>query len=323
MKVAVIGVWHVHAKEYAETIKKNPNAELACVWDKDPETGRKFAEMVGVPFVENIDTIWNDSSIDSISVTTSTVDHPEILIAAAKAGKNIFTEKVLTLTNDDAKTVADAIRESGKVFTISYPHKRTPFMQAAKKINDSGALGIVTYARMRNVHNGSSADWLPPHFYDPNQTGGGAMIDLGAHPMYLLNWLLGEPKSIVSMFTEVTGHGVEDNAVSVIEFSGGAIGVSETGFVSAGNPLYLEISGTEGSLVIREGKVFYSSKKETDGEMVEVTDLPDELPLPVDQWIASVTEGAPVRYNLDEAVSLTNFMVGAYKAYETGTKYNF
>ena len=120
---------------------------------------------------------------------------------------------------------------------------------------ESGKLGQITYARVHNYHNGSvapqadgSLGWLPPHFYDEVQTGGGAMMDLGAHPMYTLHWFLGEPKSVVSQFTQVTHRGVEDNAVSVLEFEGGAIGVSETGFVTSGNGYFLELSGTQGSL---------------------------------------------------------------------------
>lgn len=50
------------------------------------------------------------------------------------------------------------------------------------------------------------------------------------------------------MFTQVMGKGVEDNAVSVIEFANGAIGVSETGFVSQDNLYTLEISGTRALL---------------------------------------------------------------------------
>ena len=63
---------------------------------------------------------------------------------------------------------------------------------------ESGKLGQITYARVHNYHNGSvapqadgSLGWLPPHFYDEVQTGGGAMMDLGAHPMYTLHWFLG------------------------------------------------------------------------------------------------------------------------------------
>ena len=323
MKVAIIGTWHVHAKEYAESIRKNPKSELACCWDSNGERGQKFADELGIPFVADIESIWNDTGIDSISVTTATAEHPEILLAAAKAGKNIFTEKVLTLSLEDAEKVADAVKSSGKVFTISFPHKTTPFMQFTKQLVDSDRLGTITYIRMRNAHNGTSANWLPPHFYDESETGGGAMIDLGAHPMYLLNWLLGSPKSVVSMFTEVAKKGVEDNAVSVIEFDGGAIGVSETGFMSPLNPNYLEISGTKGGLVIRNEKVSYCITSEKEGAWQEPDSMPEALPLPINQWIDSVTDGAPVRYDINEAVELTKFMVGAYSSYRAGNKYCF
>ncbi len=87
------------------------------------------------------------------------------------------------------------------------------------------------------------------------------MIDLGAHPMYTLNWFMGEPKSVVSMFTQVTNRGVEDNAVSVIEFANGAIGVSETGFVTTGMPYVLEMSGTQGSLMVHNDILEYCCER--------------------------------------------------------------
>lgn len=323
MRVAIIGAWHVHAGEYAESIKKNPKSELVCCWDSNQGRGENFAKSMDIPFISDINEIWNDPSIDSIVITTATAEHPEILLNAAKSGKNIFTEKVLTLTDDDAQKAAKAIEDSGKVFTISFPHKRTSFMLAAKEIIDSGILGKLTYVRVRNAHNGSSADWLPSHFYDQNETGGGAMIDLGAHPMYLLNWLLGEPKSVVSIYTDVTNRGVEDNAVSLIEFEGGSIGVSETGFLSSHNPNYLEVSGLTGTLLIRDNVVSYNSLTSTDDKWVIVSNLPEELPLPIDQWVDSVVDGAAVRYGLDEAVALTKLMTGAYTSYKTGEKYIF
>ena len=171
--------------------------------------------------------------------------------------------------------------------------------------------------------SGSSAGWLPPHFYDPAQTGGGAMIDLGAHPMYTLHWFLGEPKSIVSQFTQVTGRGVEDNAVSVIEFANGAIGVSETGFVTTGNGYILEMSGTQGSLLVHNNKLEYSCP-ETDGKVVELEDLPAPSPMPVDAWLSACCGvGGTIESGMDEAVALTKLMVGAYEAWRTEQKYVF
>lgn len=321
MKTAILGTWHVHTEEYTRAILANPQAEAAVIWDSDIARGKAFAEKLGVPFTDDLDGILNDASIDSVVVCSATCDHPELLTKAANAGKNIFTEKVLTIGVEDAEKVAAAVKAAGKVFTISYPHRTFPTLRAAKALLDSGKLGTVTYARVRNVHNGSSADWLPPHFYDKAQCGGGAMMDLGAHPMYTLYWLLGEPKTITSTFTEVTHRGVEDNAVSVIEFANGAIGVSETGFVSECNPYTLEISGTDGAMMIH-GESAQWGGKATGGKWVDL-ELPEKMQLPVDQWVDAVTNGTPSPFTIDEAVMLTRLMDGAYKSFESGTKFTF
>lgn len=325
MRVAVVGVWHVHTHEYAKAIQENPKAELVCCWDEDAEKGQAFAAEMGIHFVPTLSEILEDETIDSIQVTTSTNLHHEVLIAAAKANKNIFTEKVLTFTNEEAEEVRAAVRASGGKFTISFPHKTFPALQAAKKLVDDGKIGKITYGRVRNVHGGSIANWLPDTFYNEAQTGGGAMMDLGAHPMYTLNWFLGEPKSMVSLFTKVTNRSVEDNAVSVIEFPDGAIAVSETGFVSDGNPYTLEMSGTEGAILVHQGTLEYCSASDTNRDWVKMETLPEALPLPIYTWMDAVENGTepPEEYNIDQAVALTNFMVGAYHAYKTGKKYEF
>lgn len=322
MKIAVIGAWHVHTMEYATAIQKNENAELACLWDDDQERGRQTAEKLGIPFEPDLNAIWADGSIDGVQITTATYQHHDVLIAAAKAKKHIFTEKVLAFTNEEAEEIAKAVKESGVKFTISYPHKTWPTLKAAKELVDSGKLGKITYARVRDAHNGSTANWLPPHFYDAAQTGGGAMIDLGAHPMYTLRWFMGEPKSVVSQFTQVTGRGVEDNAVSVLEFENGAIGVSETGFVTVGMPYVLEMSGTEGSLMVHNDSLEYACA-ETDQKLVIKKDLPAPSTMPIDAWIDAVVHGGEAPNGIEDAVALTRFMVGAYEAQKTGKKYIF
>ncbi len=322
MKIAIVGAWHVHTMEYGEAVLQNPGAELVCLWDDEEARGKATAEKLGIPFEPDLNKIWANPEIDGVQITTATCQHREVLLAAAAAGKHIFTEKVLAFTIEDAEEIAAAVKSSGVKFTMSYPHKTFPTLKAAKELVDSGKLGQITYARVRDAHNGSTAGWLPPHFYDAAQTGGGAMIDLGAHPMYTLNWFMGEPKSIVSMFTEVTHKGVEDNAVSVIEFANGAIGVSETGFVTNGMPYVLEMSGTKGSLMVHNDILEYSCE-ETGNRLVQKTDLPQPGTMPIDGWIAAVNEGGDAPNGIDDAVALTKFMVGAYEAYRTGRQYRF
>lgn len=319
MNIAMISSWHVHAEEYANTFAAMPECEITAVWDENESAGRAFAQKLGCPFVADYGAILQDPSIDGIVMTAPTCLHRDMLLQAAQAGKHIFTEKVLAIEAKDAYAIAAAVKEHHVKFVISFPHRCRGDLNYACSMANSGKLGRITYARVRNAHNGSIADWLPPYFYDESLCGGGAMIDLGAHPMYLLPWILGQPQSVVSTFTKVTGHEVEDNAVSVITFGNGAIGVSETGFVSQDDPFTLELCGTLGSLCIRGSQVSYSCS-ETKNQWVTVDTLPEALPSPQQQWVDAVTRDIPVVCGIDDAVALTVLMEGAYKAYRSGSR---
>ena len=163
-----------------------PNDVLAAAFQKDCPVYR----------FGSLDELL-ESEAEGVIVCSATNEHPDTIIRAAKAGKKIFTEKVLALTSKECEEIEDALRENETLFTISYPQKFFRDNRAVIEVAQSGELGKINFIRFRNCHNGSSADWLPPHFYDREQCGGGAMIDLGAHGMYLIHQLLGLPISAV------------------------------------------------------------------------------------------------------------------------------
>ena len=321
MKIGLVSRWHVHANEYAHYVKNYPDAEIVAVWDESAERGKKWAEELGCRYFGDYNMMLKKGGIDAVVITSPTSMHPNLIIRAAKAGKHIFTEKALSIRMTDARRIEAAVKENGVKFVISFPHLANPALIYAKDCVENGRLGMITYARVRNVHNGSSRGWLPDYFYDEALCGGGAMIDLGAHPMYTLEWLLGKPLFVQSLFTDVTKRGVEDNAVSLIEFENGATGVSETGFVSECNPYTVEISGTEGYLVIRNDKVEIADKH-TNGQLTCVAELPERGKNPVDKWLDWCTNktDAPNGLLIDDAVALTALTHASYKAAKNGDK---
>ena len=324
VNVAMISGWHVHAKGYAREINNNENARVCAVWDEDEARGKEWAQELGCPFIANIDDVMQSPDIDAVAIDAPTNMHAQLLLKAAKAGKHIFTEKVLTLKNEDAQAVAKAVKENNIHFTISFPHKGRDDLNYVKHLVDEGKLGRITYARLRNCHSGSINDWLPPHFYDAEQCGGGAMMDLGAHPMYILNWFLGKPLRIQSVFTNITDRPVEDNAVSIIEFENGAIGVSETGFVSRCDRYQFDISGTDGAARATDGTVEYSSQAVTDGKWITAEVPHYYLPSPVDYWIGSIVndvyDGDDSYLGINAAVELTKMMTAAYTSSTGGVR---
>lgn len=318
MNIAVISYWHVHAEGYTKEILEKTDSRVVAVWDEDAARGLKYAKQFGAEFYENYDELLQNREIDGVVITAATSAHTRLILKAIEAGKKVFSEKVLALTTAECLEIKEALDRKGMDLTMSLVKKCDPVFLFAKEMVQSGKLGRITYARMRNVHDGSIADWLPAHFYDQEQCGGGAMIDLGAHPMYLLHWLLGDPKSVQSLFTDITGHVVEDNAVSMIEFEHGAIGVSETGFVSRYTPATLEISGTKGTLMIRDG-ISYATE-ETGGRWVTPDQLPKALPSPLLQWVAGQGTAEHSGFGINEAIMLTRMMEAAYCSYRNGKK---
>ena len=321
--IGIISRWHVHAGGYVQQFKNIDGVKVVSVWDEDAAKGKEFADKFDIPFEADLDKLLANNEVHAVCINAPTSDHGRVILKAINAGKHVFTEKVLALTLDECLKIKEALADKKVKFCISYPHRGFSHNLFAKQLVDENLLGTITYLRIRNAHDGASRGWLPPHFYDKKACGGGAMIDLGAHPMYLIGWLLGKPSEISSAFTHVTGKEVEDNAVSVMKYKSGAIAVYETGFVSGNSPYVLEMYGTEGSLIIN-GKdiklISAKSKNEgsTFGGWITPSVLPKPLPDPIDQFVDGVLHGKEIVYGIDDAVLLTEIMEAAYKSHESG-----
>ena len=325
LRVAMLSRWHVHANQYAGETRANPDADVVAVWDEDGQRGAAWAEELGVPLEADLDVLLASDDIDAVCVVTPTNLHGDVMVRAATAGKHIFTEKVLATTVADCEAIADAVNANGVKFCISFPRRTIPQILYAKQALDEGLFGRVTALRVRIAHDGAVRDWLPAHFYDPAACGGGAMMDLGAHGMYLSRWLLGPPKRIVSVFNTVTGRAVDDNTVSVIEFENGAIAVNETSFTGFGGCYSLEIDGTEGGYrMLSPGEGVQIRSKHLGGSGWRQPErLPEARAKPIDQWIAGCVHDTPIEFGLQDAIQLTELMEAAYMADGENRSVNF
>ena len=111
IRVAVLSFWHVHGKDYARDAGDHPETELVAIWDEVPERGRAEAAQRGVRFYDDLDELLAQPDIDGVIVTTPTRIHKAVMVAAARAGKHIFTEKVIAATLRDAEDILAGRRE--------------------------------------------------------------------------------------------------------------------------------------------------------------------------------------------------------------------
>jgi len=315
VNVLMLSGWHVHAEGYAKFLNEQKDAKVVCIWDEDNARGSAWAKKAGVDFEGDMAKALARKDVDAVVVCTATSEHTKVLVAAAEAKKHIFTEKALALTVPECKTIAAAVATSGIKFSISHPQLRDSLVQYSKNAIDQGLLGQVSYLHIRNGHDGSIAGWLPSYWYDVEKAGGGAMMDLGCHPMYMAAHLLGKPKRIASVFT--TTHcppPADDNAVCVVEFENSAIAVLETSFVRRYLRRAFEIVGSEGAIVqLEDGSIKVRSNKIQDGWFIpDENKLPSPLPLPLRIWLDGIIEGKPIPFDTAKGIVLTELLESAY-----------
>lgn len=323
LRVAMLSKWHVHAAGYAREFLATGKAEITAVWDEKPERGAEWAKELGCNFEESLDSLLAREDVDAVCCCTPTTMHTDVLIRAAKAGKHIFTEKTLACTVAECKEIEKAIEENGVTFVISFPDKVWPIVKFAKEHIENGDFGKVTNVRIRNAHNGVSGKWLPEYWFIKDDCAGGAMMDLGCHAMYLLNHLLGKPKKITGIANSVFGTPVDENAISIIEFESGAIGVSETSFLAFSSPFTIEIHGTEGILLWQGGEIKYKTTEtaKLNKGFISPDKLPEEGQKPIVRFVDACINGtgSPEGLGTKDAIELAVLLENSYISYETGT----
>lgn len=326
LNVAILSFWHVHAKGYTNEIKSRNDCKVVAIWDELEERGQRYADEYQVPFYASLQPIWENPEIDAVVVNAPSNMHPELMIAAAKAGKHIFTEKVLAIHTEGADQILEAVQQNQVKLTVSLPRLGESYVRYAKKVVEQGLLGQVTLVRTRLAHDGalpraqSSDGWLPPHFYNRDQCGGGALIDLGCHPMYLAHHFLGLPQTVSAQFGYVTGREVEDNAVVTLSYPDGAIAVVEAGFASKHSPFTVEIYGTEGCLLIGQDIQIRSDKLQAHEHAgwMKPSGLPGHLPSPIMQWADYVLYDRQPEITLEQGRALTQLMEASYQSAASG-----
>jgi 1,5-anhydro-D-fructose reductase (1,5-anhydro-D-mannitol-forming) len=306
--VAVLGFWHVHAADYARLAQAHPETEIVAVRDDDEDRGRAGARDFGAGYTSDLVAVLARDDVDAVTITTATSEHRDVMVRAAAAGKHIFTEKLLAPTVAECEDIVAAADAAGVCLVVSLPRLYHGYTRAVA--DALGELGRLTYGRVRISHDGAVAGWLPERFFDPKAAIGGALTDLGCHPVYLIQRFLGaEPATVSATYGSLTGRALEDHAVVTVGYPDGRIGVIEAGFVSPGG-FSIELHGTENSLVYADGVLRVAGAERP---------VPDDGEDAFGQWVRHIRDGTRADDNLARATDLTRLVVAANEAARTGS----
>ena len=141
------GLWgEAHAEVYAT----HPFAELAAVCDMDPERARRTADRYGARRTyTNYEELVADPGVDAVAVATPDFAHRGPVVAAAKAGKHIHSEKPLATSREDADAIAAAVRAAGVTYMVDFHARWNPPFAIARRNIEEGTLGRIMSAYFR------------------------------------------------------------------------------------------------------------------------------------------------------------------------------
>jgi UDP-N-acetyl-2-amino-2-deoxyglucuronate dehydrogenase len=184
--------------------------------------------------------------------------HADQGIAAARSGLHVLVEKPVDVTTARAASLVAAAEKAGVKLGVLFQDRLKPDLVRLRDFVRGGGLGRVLLASAR-------VKWhRPPEYYSASSwrgtkalDGGAALVNQGIHTVDLLLWLLG-PVTRVHGLTATRLHAIEaeDVALALLQFESGAVGTLEATTVAwPGYPRRVEISGTEGTVVVEGDRV--------------------------------------------------------------------
>ena len=183
-----------------------------------------------------------------------------------------------------------AARRAGVKLKTGFNHRHHPAIRRAHALVSAGAIGEPFFLRSVYGHGGRPGydkEWRA----EPERSGGGELIDQGAHLIDLSRWFLGE-------FTGVQGRApryfwdmpVEDNGFLLLETARGQIAFLHASWTEWKNLFSFEISGRSGKLEIGGLGGSYGVERLTwyrmSPEMGPPETLAWEYPMADDSWQA-------------------------------------
>jgi predicted dehydrogenase len=162
--------------------------------------------------VPDLQVIFDDSAVSAVVVATHAPSHFEVAEAALRAGRDVFVEKPLCLSSDQAATLCRMAEEGGRILMVGHLLLYHPAVERLKRLIDAGELGAVLYIYAQRVNLGvvrreENAWW-----------------SLAPHDISVANYLLGGAPEAVS----ATGssylqpeRGIEDVVIATLHYPGG------------------------------------------------------------------------------------------------------
>lgn len=246
-RVAVIGCGAIGGA-HAEAIGAAPDAELVAAVDPSEAMRTRAREAWGCRVFAGLEELLEAEPIDAACVCAPPWRHRGLAQRLLDAGVHVLCEKPLAPTVPDAAAMAERARRADRVLMVSSKFRYVDDLAEARRRIAAGEIGRpvffeVTFCARVPVEG----QWKAR----PEVSGGGVVMDNGAHAYDVLSVVLDSPLAVVgaSFGPRVLAPEVEDTAEVLVRSADGALGRVALSWTYFTKDLdYVMVQGTEGGL---------------------------------------------------------------------------
>jgi len=248
LRVGIIGTGKIAADHHRGYVEAG--AEVVALADpSEAALTRRAAEWAVTRVFSDYRDLLALPDVEAVSVSAPNAVHGPVTIAAAAAGKHVLCEKPVSLSLVEGRAMIDACATAGVILQVNHHLRASPSVRRVVELLGSGALGQVTFIRLRQAHDWGGLPEVPVSFRTATLAGGGTLLDNGCH-LFDLARHLGGP--VVETYARTARLKfvveVEDTAVASLRFASGALGQIETQWTATGWEMSFAVYGTRGAL---------------------------------------------------------------------------
>ena len=241
----------------AEAIAADPGTKLRLVFDPIRDRSKELSGRFGASAIGTVEEALSDSTIDIVFVCTPSTDHPDLVIAAARAGKAIFCEKPLATTAELARAAEQSVAAAGVVAAMGFSKRFDPGHRLLEDQVRDGAIGDVAMVVLTNRDpNTASYQPLIDYLGQVHDTAPGGLIrESTVHDLDTARALLGEePIEVFAVGSTRAGSamaaiGEIDTLMVTLRTAGGRLcQINGSWHADYGYDQRIEVLGTAGML---------------------------------------------------------------------------
>ena len=248
VRFGIIGAGGI-ARSYLQVFSGLQGAEFNAVADVDPGAAASFAEGTDASVHSDVEDLLAHADVDAVVVCTPPDVHPEVALAAIRAGTAVLCEKPLAIGVEAARRMVSAATIAGVQFTMATKFRFVDAVVQARRLVDSGALGELIH--IENVF-ASRVDMAQRWNSVRAVSGGGVLIDNGTHSVDIARHFLGPIReALVVEAPRTQSLDVEDSVQLLLRSDTDATATIDLSWSYDNvDDHYLRVYGSEGALRI-------------------------------------------------------------------------